>query len=63
MSVVYKNKIKNIGSLVETFEGKEMFILFGDNASDTLKDLCYTIDIEPVSETIEVCHTLAIDGN
>ena len=63
MSVIYKNIVKNIGSLVESFEGEEMFILFGDNAPDTLKDFCYKIDIEPVNESIKVGHTLAIDGN
>lgn len=63
MSVIYKNVVKNIGSLVESFEGEEMFILFGDNAPDTLKDFCYTIDIQPVNETIEVGNILEIDGN
>lgn len=63
MSVIYKNTIKNIGAEVSAFEGEEMFILFGDNAPDTLKDFCYTIDIEPVSESIEVGNTLVIDGN
>lgn len=63
MSVIYKNVVKNIGSLVESFEGEEMFILFGDNAPDTLKDFCYTIDITPVNDTIKVGNTLQIDGS
>lgn len=63
METIYKNKIKNIGSEVSAFEGEPMFILFGDNAPDTLKDFCYTVDIQPVSETIEVGHTVEIDGN
>lgn len=62
MSVIYRNTIKNIGSEVAAFEGEEMFILFGDNAPDTLKDFCYTIDIQPVNETIEVGNTVVIDG-
>ncbi|WP_434797134.1 PTS glucitol/sorbitol transporter subunit IIA [Terrisporobacter vanillatitrophus] len=63
MATIYKNKIKNIGSEVSAFEGESMFILFGDNAPDTLKDFCYTVDIQPVIETIEVGHTIEIDGN
>lgn len=63
MSVIYKNIIKNIGAEVAAFEGEEMFILFGDNAPDTLKDFCYTIDIQPVSDSIEVGNILSIDGN
>lgn len=62
MSVIYENIIKNIGSEVAAFEGEEMFILFGDNAPDTLKDFCYTIDIKPVNESIEVGHTVVIDN-
>lgn len=63
MSLIYKSQIRSIGSLVETFEDEEMFILFGDNAPDTLKDFCYCIDIEPVNQSIEVGQTLDIDGN
>lgn len=63
MSIIYKNKIKNIGSEVAAFEGEPMFILFGDNAPDTLKDFCYTVDVQPVNETIEVGHKVEIDGS
>lgn len=63
MSTIYKNNIKSIGCAVESFEDQEMFILFGDNAPDTLKDFCYCIDVLPVSETIKVGQNLAIDNN
>ena len=43
MAVIYDNKVKGLGACVAEFEG--MFILFGDNAPDTLKDYCYTIDV------------------
>ena len=45
MSLVYENKIIGAGDMVSAFQGEKMFILFGDNAPDTLKDFCYTIDI------------------
>lgn len=62
MTLVYKNMIKSIGSAVESIEGEEMFILFGDNAPDMLKDFCYCVDIEPVSKTIEVGQILTVDN-
>lgn len=62
MSVIYKNIVKNIGSLVESFEGEEMFILFGDNAPDTLKDFCYCIDLKKVEEEIKPGQFVVIDG-
>lgn len=63
MNTIYKNKIKSIGSAVESFEDEEMFILFGDNAPDTLKDFCYCIDVEPINEDIKEGETLIIDKN
>ena len=46
MAVIYNNKVKSKGALVDSFEGESMFILFGDNAPDTLKDFCYGIDVK-----------------
>jgi len=63
MIIIYKNKIKSIGCAVESFEDEEMFILFGDNAPDTLKDFCYCIDVEPVNEDIKEGQIFIIDKN
>lgn len=49
---VYKNQVKGMGPMVEAFGG-EMIILFGDNAPDTLKDFCYTIEVLPTEKSIE----------
>ncbi len=57
---IYENKIKDIGSMVDAF-GNEMAVLFGDNAPDTLKDFCYTVDIKAVDGKIEIGDTLLID--
>ena len=39
MAVIYNNKVKSKGALVDSFEGESMFILFGDNAPDTAQML------------------------
>lgn len=62
MAIVYENIIKDMGSEVAAFEDQEMFILFGDNAPDTLKDFCYIIDIKNVNKTIEKGQTLVLNG-
>ena len=59
--IIYENTIKSKGSLVGEF-GDGMFILFGDNAPDMLKDYCYGIDVVPTNATIEVGQTLKVDG-
>ena len=60
--IIYENTIKSKGSLVGEF-GDGMFILFGDNAPDMLKDYCYGIDVVPTNATIEVGHKLKVDGD
>ena len=59
--IIYENTVKSKGSLVGEF-GDGMFILFGDNAPDMLKDYCYGIDVVPTNTTIEVGQTLKVDG-
>lgn len=61
MKTIYNNKIINAGKSVETF-GKEMIILFGDNAPDTLKDYCYSIPIVQTTGTIKPGQFFVIDG-
>ena len=63
MSLVYENKIIGAGDMVSAFQGEKMFILFGDNAPDTLKDFCYTIDIKDTNKEISVGQILDIDGS
>ena len=62
MGVIYENKVKGIGDMVEAFKDEGMFILFGENAPDTLKDFCYTITVKNASDTIAAGQTLEIDG-
>ena len=60
--IIYENKVKALGDLAKTFAEEEMIILFGDNAPDTLADYCYSIDINPVKETIKVGQVFVFDG-
>ena len=60
--IIYENTIKSKGSLVGEF-GDGMFILFGDNAPDMLKDYCYGIDVIPTNSTIEVGQVLKVDDH
>lgn len=62
MAVIYNNKVKSKGALVDSFEGESMFILFGDNAPDTLKDFCYCIDVKNATEEIKPGQFVVIDG-
>ena len=60
--IIYENTVKSKVSLVGEF-GDGMFILFGDNAPDILKDYCYGIDVIPTNSTIEVGQVLKVDDH
>lgn len=62
MSIIYENVVKGMGDMVEAFADEKMFVLFGENAPDTLKDFCYTITVKKAEDTIAVGQTLEIDG-
>ncbi|MBU0278231.1 PTS glucitol/sorbitol transporter subunit IIA [Gemella sp. zg-1178] len=60
--LVYENTVKEKGVLVKEL-GDSMFITFGDNAPETLKDYCYSIAIKPTKAKIKVGQRLIIDGS
>lgn len=59
--IIYENEVKAKGDLVGEF-GDGMFILFGDNAPDMLKDYCYSIDVLPIKNKIEVGQYIVVAG-
>lgn len=63
MKVIYENKVKALGACVKEFQDSNMFILFGDNAPDELKDYCYSVSVNPINGTIVAGQILKIDEN
>ena len=63
MNVIYENKVKALGACVKEFEDSNMFILFGDNAPEELRDYCYSVSVNPINGTITAGQTLKIDEN
>ena len=41
---VFQTEIFELGEQVDAFFEEGMFVLFGDNVPDTLKDFCHFID-------------------
>lgn len=62
MKTIYENTIIGLGALVDSFQDEGMFITFGDQAPDTLKDFCYSVDVKAVEGDILPGQTLVIDG-
>ncbi|WP_251033673.1 PTS glucitol/sorbitol transporter subunit IIA [Bacillus sp. ISL-75] len=62
MKTIYENTIKNIGPFANTFLEEKMFILFGNEAPQDLKDFCYNIDVVNANEEIKAGQVLYINN-
>lgn len=62
MKTIYENSVKSLGAMVEQFKDEGMFITFGDQAPDTLKDFCYGVDVKSVDGEILPGQILVLDG-
>lgn len=61
--VIFHTEVIEFGEQVEAFFEEGMFVLFGENVPDTLKDFCYFIDSKDVDGTMKAGDRLIIDGN
>lgn len=61
--VIFHTEVIELGEQVEAFFEEGMFVLFGENVPDTLKDFCYFIDSKDVDGTMKAGDHLIIDGN
>ena len=52
MKVIYENQVKAAGAAVEEFKDAGMFIIFGDNAPEEIRDYCYSVSVNPINGEI-----------
>ena len=62
MKVIYENQVKAAGECVEEFKDAGMFIIFGENAPDEIKDYCYSVSVNPINGDIAPGQYVVIDG-
>ena len=63
MKTIYENTVKALGSCVDEFKGEGMFILFGDNAPEELRDYCYSVRVMPLNGAVRAGQILKIGDN
>lgn len=61
MGMIYENKVTGLGNQVEAFMDEGMFILFGEDAPDALREFCYLMNVNPVNGTLAAGQKLIID--
>ena len=62
MKVIYENKVKAAGIAVEEFKDAGMFIIFGENAPEEIRDYCYSVSVNPINGELAVGQYVVIDG-
>lgn len=60
--MIYQTTVIGIGDQVHAFDSEGIFVTFGENAPDTLKDFCYSVEIKEVHGTVRPGNKLVIDG-
>ncbi|WP_394238461.1 PTS glucitol/sorbitol transporter subunit IIA [Niallia oryzisoli] len=63
MKTIYENKVINVGPLANSFLEEKMFILFGTEAPQDLKDFCYNINVLDTDGEIKAGQTLFINND
>ncbi len=58
---IFQTEIIELGEQVDAFFEEGMFVLFGENVPDTLKDFCHFIDQKKVDGTIKKGDKLVVD--
>lgn len=61
MKTIYENQVKALGNCVDEFKDADMFILFGDNAPEELRDYCYSVSVNPINGTIAAGQIFKVD--
>lgn len=59
--MVYQTTVKGMGAEVNAFAGEGIFVSFGNQAPDSLKDFCYIVDLNPVEGELQPGCKLVID--
>ena len=62
MKVIYENKVKAAGIAVEEFKDAGMFIIFGENAPEEIRDYCYSVSVNPINGELAAGQYVVIDG-
>ena len=61
MTEIYRTTVHDAGPLAESVVAEGLFVTFGANAPDALKEFCFIVDTTPCSAPIEVGQTFAVD--
>lgn len=62
MTEIFRTTVTGVGPLAESFLAERMFVTFGENAPDTLREFCYLVAPAVSNGTISTGLSLTING-
>lgn len=62
MTEIYRTTVNDAGPMAEAFVSEGMFVTFGANAPDALREFCYIVDINEMTAALATGQQFTVDG-
>lgn len=62
MTEIFRTTVRDAGSMAGAFISDGLFVTFGDNAPEALKDYCFIIDMGQTTADLAVGQVFTVDG-
>mgnify|MGYP000853111972 FL=1 len=62
MTEIYRTTVHDAGPMAEAFVSEGMFVTFGANAPEALREFCYIVDINGMDAALATGQKFTVDG-
>jgi PTS system glucitol/sorbitol-specific IIA component len=62
MTEIYRTTVQDAGPLAESFVAEGLFVTFGANAPEALKEFCFIVDAAKTTATLAAGQQFTVDG-
>lgn len=62
MTEIYRTTVQDAGPMAEAFVSEGMFVTFGVDAPEALREFCYIVDVNQTRATLAVGQQFTVDG-
>jgi PTS system glucitol/sorbitol-specific IIA component len=62
MTEIYRTTVQDAGPMAQTFVAEGLFVTFGTNAPDALREFCYIVDVTRTTAELAPGQRFTVDG-
>lgn len=62
MTEIYRTTVHDAGPMAEAFIAEGMFVTFGTNAPEALREFCYIVEVNPTTAEVTPGQRFTVDG-